>query len=135
MKKNRDRKNQAVSRGELSIFAVGDYVMGARVRWLGSTQKTMSTWTASWKIVTADKVHVYGVQNVIMGEVKDVHMVRLRCYADKDLEITACLNEMFRHTTCLNEMFRHAFRQGVFEVAWIVDISEAEDGQGFDVVN
>ena len=53
------------------------------------------------------------------GEVKDMHVVRLRFYAAKDLEMTAALNEMFQH----------AFTQGEFEMAGIVDISDAEDGQ------
>ena len=49
----------------------------------------MSTWTGPWRIVTVDKVHVYGVQNIVTGEVKNEHVVRLRFYADKDLEMTA----------------------------------------------
>ena len=48
-------------------------------------------------------------------------MVRLRFYADKDLEMTAAL-----------KLFQHAFTQGEFEMVEIGDISEAEDGQGFD---
>ena len=67
-------------------------------------------------------MHVYGVQNIVTGEVKDVHVVRLRLYADKDLEMTAAIKEVFQH----------AFTQGEFEMAGIVDILEAEEGQGFD---
>ena len=33
----------------------------------------------------------------------------------------------------LKKVFQHAFTQGEFEMAGIVDISEAEHGQGFDV--
>ena len=57
-----------------------------------------------------------------MGEAKDVHIVRLRFYADKDLEMAV-----------LKEVFQHGFTQVEFKMAGIVDISEAEDGQGFDV--
>ena len=63
--------------------------MVARARRSDSTPKFVSTWTGPWPIVTADKVHAYGVQNIVMGEVKDTHMIRLRFYADKDLEMTA----------------------------------------------
>ena len=66
---------------------------------------------------------MYGVQNIITGEVNDVHVVRLRFYADKDLEMTAAVKEVFQH----------AFTKDEFEMAGIVDISEAEDGQGFHV--
>ena len=34
---------------------------------------------------------MYGVQNIVAGEVKDVHVVRLQFYTDKELEMTAAL--------------------------------------------
>ena len=95
----------------------------ARVRRPGSTPKLVSTWTGPWQTVTADMVHVYGVQNIVKGEVKDEHVVNLQFYAVKDLVMTAAVKEVFQH----------AFTHGEFEMAGIVDISEAEDGQGFDV--
>ena len=55
----------------------------SRIRRPGSTPKLVSTWTGSRQIVTADKVHVYGVQILVTGEVKDVYMVRLRFNSDK----------------------------------------------------
>ena len=36
-------------------------------------------------------------------------------------------------TAALKEVLEHAFTQGEFEMAGIVDISQDEDGQGFDV--
>ena len=83
----------------------------------------MSTWTGPRRIETGDKLHVYCVQNTVTGEVKNVHVVRLRFYADKDLEMTAASKEVFQN----------AFTQGEFKMAGIVDISEAEEGQRFDV--
>ena len=44
-------------------------------------------------------------------------------YADKELEVTAVVKEVFQH----------AFAQGEFEMEAIVGISEAEEGDGFDV--
>ena len=70
--------------------------MLARVRQSGSMPKLVSARTYPWRIVTEDKVHVYSVQNDVPDEVKDVHEVRLRFfYADKDLETTAALEEVF----------------------------------------
>ena len=125
VKKNSKRQRQPASRGRLPNFTVGDYAMVARARRPRSTSKLVSTWTDSWRIVTADKLYVYGVQNFVTSEVKDLDVVCLRFYADKDpMEMTSALK------MCL---FQHAFAQGEFEMAGIVDISEAEDGQGFDV--
>ena len=56
--------------------------MVARVRRPGSTPKLVSTWTGLWQNVTAE-LHMYGVQNIVTGEVKDVHVVRFRFYVDK----------------------------------------------------
>ena len=56
----------------------------ARVRRPGSTLKLASTWTGPWRIVPADKVHVYGIQNIVTRKVKEVHVIRLRFYADRD---------------------------------------------------
>ena len=107
VKEYRDKPRQAASRGQLPNFAVGDYVMVARVRRPDLTPKLVSTWTGLGRIVTVDKVHVYGVQNIVTGEVEDVHVVRLRFYTDKDLEMTAAFKEMFQH----------AVTQGEFEMA------------------
>ena len=68
-------------------------------------------------------MRVYGVQNIVTGKVKGVYVVRLRFYANKDLEMTAALKGVFQHV----------FTQGEFEMARIVDISEAEEVQGLDV--
>ena len=88
----------------------------ARVRRPGSTPKLVSTWTGPWRIIAVDKVHVYDVQNIVTGEVKNVHVVRLRFHGDKDLEMTVALKEVFQH----------AFTQAKFEMARTIDISKAE---------
>ena len=120
---NRGRQRAAATKGTLPNFAVGDYVLVARVRRSGSTPKLLMTWTGPWRVVVAEHPHVYGVQNIVSGEVRDVHVARLRFYADSALAITAEVKDVFQH----------AFTQGEFEMAAIVDMSEAEDGPGFDV--
>ena len=123
VKKKLDRQMQAASRGQLPNFAMGDYVMVARVWRPGSTSKLVSTWAGPWRIVTANRMHVYGVQNIVTGEAKSVHVVHLRFYADKYLKMTAALKEVFQN----------AFTQDEFEMAGTVEILEAEEGQGSDV--
>ena len=54
---------------------------------------------------------------------KGAHVARLRYYADKELEVTAAVKEVFQY----------AFAQGEFGMEAIVGISEAQDGDGFDV--
>ena len=120
---NRALQRAAVSKGALPNFAVGDYVLVARVRRSGSTPKLLMTWTGPWRVVSAEQPHVYGVQNIVSGDVRDVHVARLRFYADRALAVTAELKDVFQH----------AFTQGEFEMAAIVDMSEAEEGPGYDV--
>jgi len=82
---NRALQRAAVSKGALPNFAVGDYVLVARVRRSGSTPKLLMTWTGPWRVVSAEQSHVYGVQNIVSGDVRDVHVARLRFYADRAL--------------------------------------------------
>ena len=70
--------------------------MVVSVRRPGSTSKLVSTWAGPFRIVTVDEMNVYGVQNIVTGEVKDVHVVRLRFYVDKYMDMTVALNEVFQ---------------------------------------
>ena len=89
----------------------------------GSTPKLLMTWIGPWRVVAGQRSHVFGVQHIVSGEVRDVHVARMRFYADAALEITAELKEVFQH----------AFTQGEFAIAVIVDFSTAEEGSGFEV--
>ena len=94
---NRGRQRAAATKGTLPNFAAGDYVLVARVRRSGSTPKLLMTWTGPWRVVVAEHPHVYGVQNIVSGEVRDVHVARLRFYADSALAITAEVKDVFQH--------------------------------------
>ena len=109
---NRDKQRAAASRGNFPNFAVDENVLVARVRRNGSTPKLRMTCTEPWRVVVAQRPHLYGVQNIVSGEVRDIHVARMRFYADAALAITAELKEVFQH----------AFTQGVFEMAAIVDM-------------
>ena len=120
---NRDNQRVAASRGNLINVTVGEYVLVARVPRSGSMTKWLMTWTGPWRVVVAHRPHVYGVQNIVSGEVRDVHVAHMRFYADAALAITAELKEVFQH----------AFTQGGFEMAAIVDIANVENGSGLEV--
>ena len=94
----------------------------AIVRRPGSTTTLVSTGINPWRIATTDKMHVYSIQDIVTDAVKDVHVVRLHFYVSKDLETTAASKGVFQH----------AFTESEFEMAGIVDVSDAK-GQGFDV--
>ena len=81
------------------FFFVGDYVLVARVRRSGSTPKLLMTWTGPWRVLVAQRSHVYGVQNIVSGEDRDVHVTQMRFYADAALEMTAELKEVFQHAS------------------------------------
>ena len=106
----------------LPNFAVGEYVLVARVRLSSSTLKLLMTWTGTWRVMVAQRPHVYGVQHIISGEVRDVRVARMRFYPDAAHTITAELKDIFQH----------AFTQGEFEMAAIVDMVNAENGSGFE---
>ena len=75
----------------LPHFTVGDYVLVARVSRQGKHRKLMSTWTGPWRAANDDKEHVDAVQHLVSlvsAELRDVHVARMRVYADDKLEIT-----------------------------------------------
>ena len=82
----------------LPWFAVGDYVLYARLRRQGVSPRLMSTWTGPWRVVGADHPHVYSVQNIVSGKVHTAHVACLRFYADVDLNISAEIKNVFQHS-------------------------------------
>ena len=60
----------------------------------GKHRKLMSTWTGPWRVAIDDKEHVYAVQYLIPAELRDVHVARMRSYADDKLEITGELRKV-----------------------------------------
>ena len=85
------------SRGKtLPHFTGGDYALVARVSRQGKLRKRMSTWTGPWRVANDDKELVYAVQHLVTGELLDVHVARMRFYADDQLEITVELLKVFQ---------------------------------------
>ena len=80
-KANRGKQRAAASRGSLPNFCVRDYVFVARVWRSGSAPKLLMTWTVPWRVVVAQQPHVYGVQNIVSGEVRDVHVARMQFFS------------------------------------------------------
>ncbi|CAM9582962.1 unnamed protein product, partial [Ascophyllum nodosum] len=74
-----ERVREVSGRGYLPVFEVGDYVLVARVR------KPGRTWTGPWRIVSGGSEHVRVVEDIVTGETKEVHVVRMRPYADSSL--------------------------------------------------
>ena len=110
----RDRKRVAASTGSMPNFKVGDYVLVARIRKLGSAPKLVTTWTGPWRVVSGGFPHVYTVQDIVTVETKEVHVVRMRAYADSSLAVGAEVQGLF-------EMTKH---QGEYEIQDILDIGE-----------
>lgn len=76
-------------------FTVGDYVLVARIRRVGSHPKLMSKWVGPWRVVNDDKEHVYTIEVIVTGKTRDVHVVRIRFYADWALEVDGPLQQLF----------------------------------------
>ena len=61
--------------------------------------------------------HLFEIQNIVSGRVHTAHVARLRFYADSQLNVTADVKNVFQH----------AFNQGLFQMAGIVRVAEADD--------
>ena len=71
------KRKLAQGQAVLPKFAVGDFVLYARVRRQGVTPKLLSTWTGPWRVVGADHAHVYSVHNIVSGAVHSALVPRL----------------------------------------------------------
>ena len=110
----RDRKRVVARAGSMPNFEVGDYVLVARFRELGSAPKLVTTRTGLWRVVSSGSPHVYNVQDIVTGETKEVHVVRMRAYAHSSLAVGAEVQGLF-------EMTKH---QGEYEIQGILNIGE-----------
>ncbi|CAM9623378.1 unnamed protein product, partial [Discosporangium mesarthrocarpum] len=111
VERNRARQREAASRGIMPNFSLGDFVMVAGIRKRGSTPKLVSTWTGPWRVVGAE------VQDIVNGELQEVHACRLRFYADKDLV----------KMTDIKRTFQYTHYQVEFEMETILDVRQVED--------
>lgn len=93
----RARSHARVSRGELPHFTVSDFVLVAWVRKSGPQAKLLSRWTRPWRVILDDREHVYTIQHLVSGETRDAHVVCMRLYADKELEMTRRVTEVFQY--------------------------------------
>ena len=84
------------SRKTLPHFTVEDYNLVAGVSRQGKSRKLMSAWTGRWRVANDDKAHVDAVQHTVTAELRDVHVARMRVYADHKLEITGELLKVFK---------------------------------------
>ena len=80
----------------LPHFTVGDYVLLAEVSTQGKHCKLISTWTGPWRFANDDKERAYAVQHLVTGELRDVHVARMRFYADDQIEITGELPTIYQ---------------------------------------
>ena len=81
----------------LPDFAVGDYVLVPRVRQPGITPKLINTWTGPWRVASKTGGHAYGVKDIVTGRSREVHIARVRPYADASLNVATELKEVFNN--------------------------------------
>ena len=114
VREQRERVREVSGRGCLPVFEVGDFVLLARVRKPGRVPKLVQTWTGPWRVVPGRSEHVRVVEDIVTGETKEVHVVRMRPYADSSLVVGAEVREVF-------EMTKH---QGEFEIADVISVGK-----------
>lgn len=67
-------------------------------------------------MITAEKQYAYEVQNLVSGELSDVHVANTRFYADRAMNVTVATKDVFQHT----------FRQGFVEMLHVLGFAQAD---------
>lgn len=95
----------AARKDTLLNLEVEEFVVVARVNKRDELNKLVSTWTGPWREVSVgSRQHVYGVEDIVTGERKEVqyvHVARTRPQADESLAVTVEELEVF--TTLENQ--------------------------------
>ena len=89
----------------------------------GKHRTLMSTWIGPQRVANDDKEHVYAVQHLVTGELRDVYVARVRFYAGDQLEITGELLKVFQQLE----------NQGEYYIWSISAIKRAASGDEFVV--
>lgn len=114
LEKNRTRAREAASRGVLPNFSEGDYVLVARDDF-SKGQKIALRWRGPRRIVSAKSDYIYQVEDLRNGLTEDVHIARLKFYADDSLDATAIMSHVIASETGM-------------PVARLMGIQESSDG-------
>ena len=113
VREQRERVRELSGRGRLPVFEVGVYGLVARVRKPGCrVPKLVQTWTGPCRVVPGGSDYVRVVEDIITGETKEIHVVRMSPYADSSLVVGAEVREVL-------EMTKH---QGEFEIAGVIRV-------------
>ena len=114
VREQRARVRERSGRGHLPMFEVGYYALVARVRKPARVPKVVQTWTGPWCVVPGGSEHVRVVEDIVTEETKEVHVVRMRPYADSSLVAGAEVREVFEKT-------KH---QGEFEISDVISVGK-----------
>lgn len=98
------------------LFRVGD--AGAEDR---THAELISWWARPQRVVSGEREHVYGVQRLVPGEGRDLHVACVRHYDDIN-------HGMTKRQEDISERFEH---QAEVYVDSITDIKKAERGDNF----
>jgi transposase InsO family protein len=82
-------------------FSPGDYVLVARAR-MNNVNKLTAIWRGPYRVLRAFNNYVYEVEHLVTDEVFDVHVSRLRFYADSYLDLPVALMDELQAETSLN---------------------------------
>ncbi|ETV97426.1 hypothetical protein H310_09756 [Aphanomyces invadans] len=87
-KRAQARKSHDAKRGvQMAQFVVGDYVLYQDV-WMHKRAKLRTTWCGPAVVTNVASNWVYDVRNLVTGEQRPAHAIRLKFYADEDLQLS-----------------------------------------------
>ena len=89
VRRKRSRMRGVESKGVLTGFAVGNIVLEVRGRQPAITPKLMSTCTGPWRVISKTGGNVHGVEDIITGHSREVHIAQMRSYAGASLNVIA----------------------------------------------
>ena len=74
VREQREQGHENGSRGRLPSVLIGDFILVALVRKMGSVPKVVQTWTGALRVVLGGTEYLYLMEDIVTGEIKEVHV-------------------------------------------------------------
>ncbi|KAE9062778.1 hypothetical protein PF010_g29265 [Phytophthora fragariae] len=124
-KERKRLQDMATHKGSVVNFDVGDFVLWSRIDQRLPNNKLLGQWVGPFKVIEA-KPHSFVIQHLISGREYDVHVSRLKFYADAELNQTEELLELVSSQGMMlgveaicDHLFNHTLERWELLVSWM----------------
>jgi hypothetical protein len=120
--RRKDRRLNRNFRAKPADFAVGLYVLVARVNKQNNRSKLLMTWRGPYLVVEAKHSHLYTVRSLVDDSLIEVHASRMKIFGNQELDVTIAVKDLI------------TLHDGLYHVEELLELKLDEEGTEQHVV-